>query len=133
MSEGETLQEVSDDPDFKSSPTCVRIWGRNCERYQSVQDLQQYSGTAPVVKASGKVRLVQRRFARPPFLHQSFIEYSDQSVRHYAWAKAFYRSQRSKLICPPKNGHDILLNRRIELCPETERVITKSSSRQRFV
>jgi hypothetical protein len=42
------------------------------------------------------VRLVQRRFARPLFVHQNFIEYSGQSIRHCAWAKVFYRSQRSK-------------------------------------
>jgi hypothetical protein len=30
------------------------------------------------------------------YLHQSFIEYSDQSIRHCARVKAFYRSQHSK-------------------------------------
>ena len=58
--------------------------------------MQKYSGIAPVVKASGKVRLVQRRFARPLFMHQSFMEYSGQSILHCAWAKAFYRMQRKK-------------------------------------
>jgi transposase len=99
------LLEVHDDAAlFSSLPGAGPVhsarllcaFGSDRERYQSAQDLQQYSGIAPVVKASGKVRLVQRRFARPLFLHQSFIEYSDQSIRHCAWAKAFYHSQRAK-------------------------------------
>jgi len=39
---------------------------------------------------------VQRRYACPRFLHQSFIEYSSQSVMHCGWAKAFYQQQKQK-------------------------------------
>ena len=58
--------------------------------------MEKYSGVAPVVKASGNSRIVQRRFARPLFLHQSFMEYSDLSLRYCAWAKEFYRQQRAQ-------------------------------------
>ncbi len=67
-------------PVFSSRLPCA--FGSNRERFATAQDMEKYSGIAPVIKASGKVRLVQRRFARPLFLHQSFMEYSDQSVRH---------------------------------------------------
>ena len=99
------LLEVHDDAAlFRSLPGAgpvhsarlLSAFGSDRERYENAQDMQQYSGIAPVVKASGKMRLVQRRFARPLFVHQSFIEYSDQSIRHCAWAKAFYKSQRQK-------------------------------------
>ena len=40
--------------------------------------------------------MVQQRRAKPKFVHQSFVEYADQSIRHCAWALAFYRSQRTK-------------------------------------
>lgn len=81
-------------PVFSARLLCA--FGSDRERYASAQDMEQYSGIAPVIKASGKVRLVQRRFARPLFLHQSFMEYADQSVRHCAWARAFLRSQRAR-------------------------------------
>jgi transposase len=74
----------------------LAAFGSDRSRYTCAADLEQYSGIAPVIKASGNSRLVQRRFARPLFLHQSFIEYADQSLRHCAWAKEFYRSQRDK-------------------------------------
>jgi hypothetical protein len=81
-------------PVFSARLLCA--FGSERERYASAQDMEKYSGIAPVIKASGKIRLVQRRFARPLFLHQSFMEYADRSVRHCAWAKAFLRSQRAK-------------------------------------
>ena len=101
----EELLRVHDDAElFGSLPGAgpvhsarlLSAFGSDRDRYESAEDMQKYSGIAPVVKASGKVRLVQRRFARPLFLHQSFIEYSDQSIRKCAWAKAFYKNQRSK-------------------------------------
>jgi transposase len=74
----------------------IAAFGSDRSRYESAEDMEKYSGVAPVIKASGNSRLVQRRFARPLFLHQSFIEYSDLSLRRCAWAKAFYRQQRAK-------------------------------------
>ena len=74
----------------------LAAFGSDRSRYASADDMEKYSGIAPVVKASGNSRIVQRRFARPLFLHQSFMEYSDQSLRHCGWAKEFYRRQRQK-------------------------------------
>ena len=58
--------------------------------------MEKYSGIAPVVKQSGQSRVVQRRYARPQFVHHSFVEYADESLKHCTWAKAFYRQQRAK-------------------------------------
>ena len=66
------------------SARLLAAFGSDRERYENAADMQKYSGIAPVVKASGKVRLVQRRFARPLFMHQSFMEYSGQSILHCA-------------------------------------------------
>jgi len=83
-----------------AGPVCsarlLAAFGSDRSRYESAEDMEKYSGVAPVVKASGNSRIVQRRFARPLFLHQSFMEYSDLSLRHCAWAKEFYRQQRAK-------------------------------------
>ena len=70
--------------------------GSDRERFATSEAVQQYSGIAPIIKQSGNTRLVQRRFAKPKFVHQSFVEYADQSLKHCTWAKAFYRSQRAK-------------------------------------
>lgn len=68
-----------------------------CDRqcFASAQAVQQYSGIAPIIKESGKKRVVQRRRAKPKFVHQTFVEYADQSIRHCDWALAFYRCQRT--------------------------------------
>ena len=54
------------------------------------------SGIAPVVKRSGKSSSTQRRLARPLFLHQSFLEYADISIRFCPWAHAFFKMKRTQ-------------------------------------
>jgi transposase len=74
----------------------LAAFGTDRSRYESAEDMEKYSGVAPVIKQSGNTKIVQRRFARPLFLHQTFIEYSDISIRRCGWAKEYYRSQRAK-------------------------------------
>ena len=50
-----------------------------------------FNGIALILKRSGQTTIVHRRFARPLFLHQSFIEYANESIRHSLWARAFYQ------------------------------------------
>lgn len=52
-------------------------------------------GIAPVLKPSGQVSITHHRYARPLFLHQSFIEYANESIRHSLWARAFYQMHKS--------------------------------------
>ena len=78
------------------SARLLAAFGSDRTRFATAQDVEQYSGIAPVIKQSGNTRVVQRRRACPHFLHQSFVEYAAQSVHHCAWAKAFYRRQRDK-------------------------------------
>jgi hypothetical protein len=54
-----------------------------------------FSGIAPVLKRSGQATTIHRRYARPLFLHQSFIEYANESIRHSLWAHAFYQMQKA--------------------------------------
>jgi hypothetical protein len=54
-----------------------------------------FSGVAPVLKRSGQATIIHRRFARPLFLHQCFIEYANESIRHSLWARAFYQKQKA--------------------------------------
>jgi hypothetical protein len=55
-----------------------------------------FSGIAPALKRRGHTTTIHRRFARPLFLHQSFIEYSNESIRHSLWACAFYQMQKAR-------------------------------------
>ena len=78
------------------SARLLAAFGSDRERFADAGAMQNFSGIAPMIKSSGKIHLVQRRYACPRFLHQSFVEYSSQSIMHCAWAKAFYRQQREK-------------------------------------
>lgn len=79
-----------------NSARLLAAFGSDRSRFIAAQDVEKYSGIAPVVKQSGHTRIVQRRRACPRFVHQSFVEYAAQSVHQCAWAKAFYRMQRDK-------------------------------------
>jgi len=78
------------------SARLLAAFGSDRARFEDAAAMQNFSGIAPVIKSSGKIHLVQRRYACPRFLHQSFVEYSAQSIMHCAWAKAFYQRQRNK-------------------------------------
>ena len=56
----------------------------------------QFSGVAPVTRRSGKSRQVHRRWARPKFLHQSFVEFAALSLPHGGWARALYLQLRAR-------------------------------------
>jgi transposase len=89
---------------FRSLPGAGRVYsarllaaiGSDQERFADADALEKYSGVAPIIKQSGQKRVVQRRRAKPKFIHQSFVEYADQSIRHCTWALCFYRSQRAR-------------------------------------
>ena len=55
-----------------------------------------WSGVAPVQQQSGKSKVVQWRWARPKFLHQTFVEYARSSVMFCGWAREFFDSRVKK-------------------------------------
>jgi len=82
------------------APRLLAAFGTDRSRYESAQEIQNYSGIAPVLERSGKTQWVHRRFACPKFLRQSFHEFANQSIRFSLWARAYYEQQRAK-----GNGH----------------------------
>jgi transposase len=56
---------------------------------QPAEKVAAKCGIAPVKRASGKTEVIHRRYAFPHFLHQTFIEYADQSAGCSKWATAF--------------------------------------------
>jgi transposase len=76
-------------------PRLIAACGSDRERYQSAQELQQYSGIAPITRQSGKVRTVTRRHACPKFLRQTFHEFAEHARRWSPWSQAFYDMKRA--------------------------------------
>lgn len=73
------------------SARLLSAFGSDREKWQSPDDLLNYSGIAPITKRSGKSKIVRRRIACPVFVKQTFHEYAAQSIRHCKWARAFYQ------------------------------------------
>jgi len=71
-------------------PRLLAAWGTDRQRFEDADEMQQYSGVAPITKRSGKTTVVQRRLACPKFLLQTFHEYARCSLRKSIWAKAYY-------------------------------------------
>jgi transposase len=65
-------------------------------RFATPAGLQCYAGTAPVTRASGKVRVVAARFACNRFLRQAVLAWAVCSLRPSPWARAFYDRQRQR-------------------------------------
>ena len=77
-------------------PRLVAAFGTDRNRFKKADNIQKYSGVAPVTKRSGKSIVVHRRFACPKFLLQTFHEYARHSRKKSIWAKAYYDMQRDK-------------------------------------
>jgi transposase len=78
------------------APRLSAAMGSDRQRYQDAQQVQQFSGIAPVTSRSGKSIWIHRRWACPKFLKQSFHEFAEQSLRFSDWARAYYDQQRAK-------------------------------------
>lgn len=78
------------------APRLLATMGSDRERFSSAQNLQRYTGIAPVTKQSGGKRYIHRRYLCPKYHRQSFHEYAKESVRWCRWAAACYLDQRTK-------------------------------------
>ncbi len=78
------------------APRLLAAFGEDRERYPHADDLQMYSGIAPVTERSGKKTWVHWRWQCPTFIRQTFVEWAAQTINKSAWAGAYYRQQRDK-------------------------------------
>jgi transposase len=78
------------------APRLIAAMGSQRERYQTAQEIQCYSGIAPVVVSSGQQRWVHWRWACPKFLRQTFHEWALHSIAYCPWAREYYEQQRAK-------------------------------------
>jgi len=72
-------------------PRLIVAFGTQRQRYHTAQDLQSYSGIAPVTMQSGNTRCVHFRYACPKFLRQTFHEFAAHSIHRSVWARAYYQ------------------------------------------
>ena len=78
------------------APRLLAALGSQRERYGNANEVQTYSGIAPVMEKSGKMKWVHFRWACPKFLRQSFHEWAGHSIAQSVWARSYYQQQRSK-------------------------------------
>lgn len=77
-------------------PRLIAAFGTDRERYQSAEELQAYSGIAPITQRSGQSWCVFQRHFCPTFLKQTFHEFADQARRWSSWSRAYYDLKRSQ-------------------------------------
>jgi transposase len=78
------------------APRLLAAFGEQRERFRSADELQRYSGIAPVTERSGKKSWVHWRWQCPTFLRQTFVEWAAQTINKSFWAGAFYRQHRDQ-------------------------------------
>ncbi len=78
------------------APRLLVAFGEDRSRFDSANALCCYAGIAPVTERSGNKSWVHWRYSCPKFLRQTFIEWTNQTVRFSFWAQAFYKAQREK-------------------------------------
>ncbi len=77
-------------------PRLIVAFGTQRDRYSSADEIQSYSGTAPVTERSGKSEWVHFRWACPKFLRQTFHEWAGHSIAFCDWARTYYEEQRKR-------------------------------------
>lgn len=78
------------------APRLLAAFGTDRNRYDSADQMQEFSGIAPVTVQSGKSIWVHWRWSCPKFIRQSFHEFANQSRRYSLWAGAYYEQQRER-------------------------------------
>lgn len=78
-------------------PAFVAIIGGHESQFDRAADLHQYTGIAPVIRASGKTHKVCFRTARPKDIHQWFYNYANSSWKYSKWARAYFQREIKRL------------------------------------
>jgi transposase len=78
------------------APRLLVAFGSQRERYANAEEVQAYTGIAPVTERSGKKKWVHFRWACPKFLRPTFHEWAGHSIAHSQWARSYYQQQRER-------------------------------------
>jgi transposase len=77
-------------------PRLAAAFGLNRSKFNTADELQTFSGVAPVTEKSGNSQWVHWRFACPKFLRQTFVEFANHSRKKSIWAAAYYLDLRKR-------------------------------------
>jgi hypothetical protein len=96
------------------APRLLVAFGTDRQRFANAEEIQRYSGIAPLTVASGQSKWVHVRWACPKFLRQTFHEFAGHSLIKCQWARAFYdlhihngsshHAARARGPAPPKSS-----------------------------
>jgi transposase len=78
------------------APRLIAALGTQRDRFANANQLQSYSGIAPVKESSGKRCWIHMRWACPKFVRQTFQEWAQHSLARCQWARAYYQRQRAR-------------------------------------
>ena len=78
------------------APRLLCAFGSQKERWADADSLAAFSGIAPVTRRSGKQLQVQRRYACPKYLRQTFHEFADSARIYCPWTRARYSMLRDR-------------------------------------
>ena len=78
------------------APRLAAAFGTSEANFPAPSAMLCWSGVAPIQIQSGKSKVVHCRWARPKFLHQTFVEYARTSVLFCPWAREFFKSRTEK-------------------------------------
>jgi transposase len=71
------------------APRLLAFFGTDRSRYEAAENVQSFSGIAPVTKSSGKSKIVYSRLACPKFDRQTFHEFARLSTATCQWASNY--------------------------------------------
>lgn len=78
------------------APRLLSVFGIDRDKFSSSNDVQKFSGVAPIIRQSGQMKITSFRYACPKYIRQSFVEFAGRSTEYSMWANAFYQMQRDK-------------------------------------
>jgi hypothetical protein len=78
------------------APRVAAVFGPVRANFAASNDGLCFTGVAPVRRESGHLKVVQFRYARPLFVHQSIVEFAKCSIGQCDWARLLYEDQMSK-------------------------------------
>ena len=90
------------------APRLLAAMGTQRDRYRNANELQTFSGIAPVMERSGQKKWVHSRWRCPKFLRQSFHEWAGHTIRFFNLGSRLLstttNSRKGPPCCNPQPG-----------------------------
>lgn len=78
------------------APRLLVAFGTDRNRWNSANEIQTFTGVAPVTEASGRKSVTHWRWHCPKFLRQSIVEFAAKSIGQSQWARLYYEEQKKR-------------------------------------